>query len=378
MPDRAFCLAVILSIQLLSGGCGKPDAAPKKETGPAAIPVSIAEVTSVTVDRTLPVVGTLLPQDEAAVSAQVEGQVEKTMVDFGAQVEAGQLLALIDTASYEAQAAQAAAALAKASANEKNAERNLKRVLELQKDKISSPSELDEATAQAELARAEIKAAQASGAIADLNLRRSRVVAPFAGSISERLATMGDFMKVGLPLYRVVNDTELKFIIQAPERVAGQVKLGQLVRFNVDAFPSETFEGKVHLISPLVSSATRSFNLGALVANPSRKLKASTFARGEVLLEKDVPTPTVPVEAILNFAGVTKVFVIEGEIAHSREVKTGRILSGRQEILSGLIPGEKVAVSGMTRLFENAKIRLLSPPPTAGDATNRPSAQEPS
>jgi multidrug efflux pump subunit AcrA (membrane-fusion protein) len=115
--------------------------------------VTIAEVTMVTVDRTLPVVGTLLPKDEAAISAQVEGQVEKTLVDFGARVEAGQLLALIDTASYEAQAAQAAATLAKAQANQKNAERNLKRVLELQQEKISSASALDEATALAEQAR---------------------------------------------------------------------------------------------------------------------------------------------------------------------------------------------------------------------------------
>jgi membrane fusion protein (multidrug efflux system) len=368
----AFCAALCVCT-----GCGQSDAGKPKSAGPPAVPVTIAEVTMVTVDRTLPVVGTLLPKDEAAISAQVEGQVEKTLVDFGARVEAGQLLALIDTASYEAQAAQAAATLAKAQANQKNAERNLKRVLELQQEKISSASALDEATALAEQARAEIKAAEATGTIAELNLRRSRVVAPFSGSISERIVNTGDFMKVGSPLFRVVNDMELKYIIQAPERLAGQVKIGQLVRFDVDAFPGESFEGKVHLISPLVSTSTRSFNLGALVANPTRKLKASSFARGEILLEKDVSVATVPLEAVLNFAGVTKVFVIQGDVARSQEVKIGRILAGRQEIISGLRTGEKVAISGLTRLFENAKVRQLSVMPSAAEnGTNRPALHE--
>ncbi len=325
--------------------------------------VTIAEVVSEPVDKVLPVVGTLLAKDEATISAQVEGQVEKTMVDFGARVEAGQELALIDTAAYQVQAAQAAAVLAKARANEKNAERNLKRVIELQADKISSVSQMDDATAQAELARAEIKAAEATGAVAELNLRRSRVVAAFPGSVSERLVTMGDFMRVGSPLFRMVNDTELRYMMQAPERYAGQVKLGQMVRFSVDAFPGESFEGTVYLVSPAVSASTRSFNVAALVSNTSRKLKASSFARGELLIEKAVPTPMIPMEAVINFAGVTKVFVIEGEGAHSREVKTGRILGGRQEILSGLNSGEKVAVTGTTRLFEGAKVRLLAPEP---------------
>ena len=361
MHDR---LLVLLSAALLlTAGCGKTDGTSKKKGGNAAVAVTIAEVVSEPVDKVLPVVGTLLAKDEATISAQVEGQVEKTMVDFGARVEAGQELALIDTAAYQVQAAQAAAVLAKARANEKNAERNLKRVIELQVDKISSVSQMDDATAQAELARAEIKAAEATGAVAELNLRRSRVVAAFPGSVSERLVTMGDFMRVGSPLFRMVNDTELRYMMQAPERYAGQVKLGQMVRFSVDAFPGENFEGTVYLVSPAVSASTRSFNVAALVSNTSRKLKASSFARGELLIEKAVPTPMIPMEAVINFAGVTKVFVIEGDGAHSREVKTGRILGGRQEILSGLNSGEKVAVTGTTRLFEGAKVRLLAPEP---------------
>jgi membrane fusion protein (multidrug efflux system) len=312
-------------------------------------------------DRTLPVVGTLYAKTETIIGAQVEGQVGKTEVDFGAQVTAGQELALIDTDSYEAYARQAAAAVAKAKASALNTEQSLKRVIELQESKISSASDMDAAVAQAEQARAEVKSAEAAEAVARLNLHRSHVVAPFNGAISERIVSMGDFVKIGSPLYKLVEDRELKYIVQAPERYAGQVKVGQLIQLSVDAWPNECFQGTVYLISPSVSTATRSFNLGARISNADGKLKANTFARGDLILERAVPTLIIPLEAVLNFAGVTKVFVIEDGLAKTREIQIGRIKEGRQEVLGGLKEGESVAISGTTKLFENAKVRIQTP-----------------
>src|SRR4030095_14789313 len=137
---------------------------------------------------------------EAIIGAQVEGQVEKTRVDFGDRVTVGQELALIDTTSYEAFARQSAANLDKAKASALNAEQGLKRVQELQKEKISSASDLDAAVALAEQARADVKAAEAADAIARLNLERSHVKAPFEGAVAERIASAGDYLKIGSPL----------------------------------------------------------------------------------------------------------------------------------------------------------------------------------
>lgn len=361
--QRLVALAfILLSLTLLiSGGCSKAPAQKTAERRDDSVPVTVAPVELVALDRALEVVGTLSPRNEATIAAQVEGQIQKTQVDFGEHVQAGKELALIDTDSYEALAGQAAATVAKAKANASNAEQNLKRVLELQQSKISSASDLDSATAAAEQARAEVKAAEAAEAIARLNLRRSRVVAPFESTVSERIANTGDYVKTGAPLFRLVEDNELKFIVQVPEKYAAQVQPGLAVTLSVDAWPGETFEGKVYLVSPSVSTATRSFNVGARIPNPGRKLKANTFARGVLILQRAVPTPVIPVEAILNFAGVTKVFVIENGSAHGREVSTGRIQSGRQEILEGLKPGETVALTGTTKLFENARVRILAP-----------------
>jgi len=380
-PSSGFGLAAVCKLVLLAGlslsfiSCSKTQGEPAAAVRDDAIPVTTARVELVPMDRALPVVGTLYAKDEATLAAEVEGKVEKTRVDFGDRVTAGQELALIDTTSYEALARQSAATVAKAKAAALNAEANLKRTEELQKNNIASASQFDLARAEAEQARAEVQAAEAADGIAQLNLNRSHAKAPFDGAVAERIGNAGDYVKIGAPLFHIVNDGVLKYIVQAPERYAGQVQKEQLVQFTVDAWPGETFEGKVYLISPSVTTSTRAFPFGALVQNTARRLKANTFARGALILERNVPTPVVPIEAVINFAGVTKVFIVENEIVHSREVQVGRIKDGRQEMLSGLRVGELVVLTGQTKLQEGSKVRVQNTILLPGE---QPVAQKPS
>ena len=76
------------------------------------------------------------------------------------------------------------------------------------------------------------------------------------------------------------------------------------------------------------------------------------------MLERGALTPMIPVDAVINFAGVTKVFVVENGIAHNRSVKVGRINNGMEEVLGGVKPGELVVTTGQTKLFEGAKVRV--------------------
>jgi membrane fusion protein (multidrug efflux system) len=344
-------------------GCSKTGGKPAVPAEEAGVPVTLATVETLPLDRTISIVGTLFAKDDATIAAQVEGQVEKTLVDFGDRVSEGQEIALIDITSYESLAHQSAANLAKARASADNAEQNLKRVLELQKEHIASASQLDDAEAQAKQGRAEVNAAEAADAIARLNLSRARVKSPFDAAVAERIASAGDYMKIGSPLFRLVNDSVLKFIFQIPERYASFVTKKLHVRFTVDNYPGETFTGSVYLISPAVSTASRAFNVGALVTNTDFRLKANTFARGTITLERAVPTLMVPLEAVVSFAGVTKVYVVEGTVARERAVVVGRIQDGRQEILEGLHAGETVVVTGQSHLSEGRKIVLQSPQP---------------
>src|SRR3954468_14153276 len=109
-----------------------PEAKAKRHTD-NAIPVTVAAVRLVKVDRTIPVVGTLFPKDEATLGAEVEGRVERTMAEFGDRLTNGQVIAQIDTTTYEATARQVGANLARARAMSLNANQNLKRTRELNK-----------------------------------------------------------------------------------------------------------------------------------------------------------------------------------------------------------------------------------------------------
>ncbi|HEY6166470.1 MAG TPA: efflux RND transporter periplasmic adaptor subunit [Verrucomicrobiae bacterium] len=369
---------LLLSACLLALSACSRDGGAQKERRAEATPVTVTAVTNVAWDKTTAIIGTLYAKDEAIIAAQVEGMVERTLVDFGDRVRSNQSLAFIDTASYEAQLQQTKGALAKAEANYTNAVQNFARVEELKKKGIASASDFDQARAQLGEWEAEVKAARGTEGVAQLNVERSQVRAPYDGAISQRVVGRGDYVKPGSPLFNIVSDGVLKFIFQVPERYASYVEKKLPVSFSVDNYPGEAFTGTTYLISPAVSMASRAFGVGALVTNTDFRLKANTFARGTLVLERGVPTPVVPIEAVVSFAGVTKVFVIEGNVARGRAVVVGRIRDGMQEIVEGLKPGEQVVVSGQSRLSDGAAVAVQTAAPALtnnGDANPQPASR---
>lgn len=362
--------AVLILVSICLAGCGDHSAPRKsgvqqgKEEG---APVTIAVAKRIPLDRVLPILGTLYPKDEAVLSAEVEGKVEKTFVELGDRVHSDQTLAQIDTSAFEAYLHQGEANLARVTSMARNAESNLRRIQALSTERVAAASDLDQAQSAYDQAVAEVKSAEAGVAIAKLNLEKSHVRAPFECAIAERMANGGDFTKVGTPLFKIVNDNVLKLIAQAPERYASQVRQNQPITFTVDAWGKETFSGKVFLISPSINTSSRTFSLGALVDNPERRLKAGTFARGELVLERAVPTIMVPMESVIQASGVSRVFVVENNVAHLRTVETGRIQNGLQEILKGVQESDKVIITGHYRLVDGSKVRIRSETAVSAD-----------
>jgi len=357
MNGMKFITGVFCAALLVLPACSRQDSkkpVPKNE----ARLVTVTAVTNVLWDRTVSIVGTLYPKDEATIAAQVEGTVEKTLVDFGDRVKSEQDLAFVDTASYAALLEQAVGNLAKAEASLTNARQNFERVQRLKQGGIASEADFDQGKSQLDQATADVKAASGAEGVARLNVERSRVRAPFDGAISQRVVGRGDYVKAGSPLFNIVNDGVLKFIFQVPERYGSFVEKRLPVSFNVDNFPGEVFTGTVYLISPSVSAASRSFNVGALVTNTDFRLKASTFARGELVVQRGVPTPVVPLDAMVSFAGVTKVFVIENGVARSRQVVLGRVRDGLQEVISGANAGDQVVVNGQSKLSDGVAVAV--------------------
>lgn len=335
LPGALFALLLV--------SCGQADKAKPAPANAAPRPVRVGRVELRPMERTLPVVGTLSARDEATVSAQVAGQIEKNHVDFGDRVTAGQELVLIDVTAYEALVRQSAANLARATASAANAAQNLKRIQELQKEKIASMSDLELAVAESGKTQADVKAVEAADAIARLNLERSRVRAPFAGAVAQRLASVGDYVAIGTPILRLIQTDPLRLRLEVPERESVAVRPGQAVRLTVDG-DTNAYPGQIVRIAPAIRETDRVLLVEADVPNQGG-LRAGLFARAQIIVNPGEPAMSILPNALITFAGLEKVVVIQAGKAAEKTVTTGRRGPGWIEIVSGLSEGETLVLN---------------------------------
>src|SRR5262245_35673404 len=296
---RVFHLALLLAL----AGC-KPAAAPeqRKQGGPVA--VTLAEVREVKWEQRLLLVGTLLPEQEARLAAEVEGRIEKTHAEVGDTVKAGQDLAQIDTASYQGMVNMWTANANKAQITADNATVNLERLEKLRATGAVSPTAYDDAKAAQKAALAEVAAAKAQLGGVTTSLKRSTLHAPFDGRITQRAVTEGDFARTGTVMFMIVDDDTLRFRGEVPERDGQRVKPGQIVRLRVESWADRAFEGRITWVNPAVNSETRGVGIEARVENKDGALKANNFARGEIIVAEATPVLAVPVDAVTTFVGV--------------------------------------------------------------------------
>ena len=354
---------VLLPLFLVS--CGKTDTPKGERSAAPSRAVRVARVELQPMERTLQVVGTLSAHEETTVAAQVAGQIEKYRVDLGDKVNAGQELALIDTTSYEALARQSAANVAKARANATNAAQNLKRTQELQKEKIASSSDLDQAVAESDAALAEVKSVEAAEAIAVLNVQRSRVKAPFDGAVAERIASVGAYAAVGTPIVRVVKTDPLRLRLEVPERESTWVRAGQAVRVTVEG-DTNVYAGTLARVAPSLRESSRVLMVEADVPAQGA-LRAGLFARAEIIVNASEPGLSLPANTLVTFAGLEKVVLVENGKALEKTVVTGRRGENWVEIVSGLNAGQTV-------VLDPAGLRTGQPVTVATPASNQTAA----
>ncbi|HVM95097.1 MAG TPA: efflux RND transporter periplasmic adaptor subunit [Candidatus Acidoferrales bacterium] len=349
---RSRWYALLIAGVFSAAGCGRTtttaeaSAAEAKATeAKAAIPVSVANVVVQPSARVVNIVGTLYGNEEVTLSSQVEGQIEVLSADLGDTVQAGQVLAKIDDAQWQARLREAEANLAKARADEARG----RLLLETQ---VISRQEYE--TMQT---RADVAAAQRDTLA--VSLRHARVESPISGAIAHRFASIGEYVHPGSQLFSIVAEDPLKLRGDVPERFAHELQAGQEVQVRIDAFPDTVFNGHLSRISPASNRDNRSIAIETLVDNHERKLKPGFFANAAVVTRSDDRALMVPQEALITFAGVTKLFVVRDGVAQEREVQTGtRGGNGLVEITEGIAASEQVAVSGITKLENGAAVAI--------------------
>lgn len=228
------------------------------------------------------------------------------------------------------------------------------------------PDQVRMSEAQAESDRAALRVSQAEVArreamlgIVRKRLEDTTIRAPFAGQIAKRHLNAGEYVKENTPVFTLVALDPLKYTGAVPERFAPELAVGQRLELTVEAYAGQAFTGQVTRISPAVEVQTRSLALEGRVANADNRLRPGFFAKGVVLTRKDATVAFVPAEAVVYFVGISKVFVVANGKVEERLVKAGARQNALVEISEGVKPGETVATSNLSQLFNGAPVTVV-------------------
>jgi RND family efflux transporter MFP subunit len=179
------------------------------------------------------------------------------------------------------------------------------------------------------------------------------------------MVNLGQFVKSQTPVMSLVRVDPLKVTAEIPEKMAPWMTVGQAVELHVDAYPDRIIAGTLSRISPAVNPATRAFPFEALVPNGDARLKPGTFARVHIESGKVDQVMTLSYSAVQYRYGVNRVFVVERERLSARELKVGERLGDRIEVMSGIKPGDAVALTDIEKLVDGARVTVRGSAPAS-------------
>ena len=301
---------VLATLLPLAGGCNQQQAASAELR---AKPKPVSAATAVVAERELPstllLAGTLKANQESELAANASGRVMRTMVERGSYVRAGQALAQLDVRVATLSASEAEANFETAQSQKGQAEQDCARFAKLLERGAISQADYDRQTTACKTATSSTQAAETRAALAKQTLSDGTVRAPFAGLISERYVSVGEYVTPSTKVAHVVDIDPLRLELTIPEQNMGAVKEGQEVMFQVGAFPDRTFTGVVHYIGPAVRATTRDLVFEAMVQNKDKLLRPGLFATAQLDVGRR-KLPVVPKTALKVDGDTTRLYAV--------------------------------------------------------------------
>jgi RND family efflux transporter MFP subunit len=317
----------------------------KKESATAetlpAVAVRVAMVEQKARPSSEEVVGTVRAKLRAAIEAKVSGRIEALLVAPGQTVKAGELIAQLDAREIQAKLDQALAM-------REQATKDLARARDLMEKKITTQAEFDSVQARERVA---VGAATET----ETMLGYTKLIAPFTGIVTRKLADVGDLATPGKPIVEMEDPSALRFEADVPEALIGNLKLGAKLSVRVGAVPTP-IEGIVVEMAPVADAASRTF-LVKLDLPHTEAARSGQFGRVWVATGEG-QTIRVPAAAIVARGQMETVFVAAKDRAQLRIVRTGKRTDGEIEVLSGINPGESVVIEGAEQLRDGQPITL--------------------
>ncbi|MBA3070793.1 MAG: efflux RND transporter periplasmic adaptor subunit [Nitrospirae bacterium] len=353
-----FAKIVLLTASILivmAPACKKKET---KKTEERSVNVRVQSVEEKALRPFVETIGTLNPNEEVIVSAEVDGILKDVRVDEGTVVSKGMLLSVIDDTDYSLEVKRAEAALRQAQATFENTKLEFGRKQSLYKEQLVTQQQFDDVSTRLSLAEADVERAKAALSLAKQKLIKTRIYSPLSGYIKEKKVSAGDYVRNGTNLFVIIQNNPLKLNFTVTEKDAGKLRRGQDLTFRVDAFPGREFKGKVSIIYPSLEERTRTLLIEAQVPNPAGILKPGLFAHVILYTGAERNTVLVPIISLLYEGETIKVFVVEGDRVKERIVKTGQKYGEMMEILEGVKGGEQVVTAGQQNLSEGVKVNV--------------------
>jgi multidrug efflux pump subunit AcrA (membrane-fusion protein) len=424
----ALVAAVVTGKLPLPGRAGTAATGTANPTAPKTVAVTVAPVAQRAVRRRVQIVGTFFGHDEVTITPKVEGRVARVRRDVGDVVRPGDVLAEIEDTDYRLGVGEAQRALdlelaklgltalppndfdvrklptiVRAASMEQHAASRRDRMRASGRGVSSEEMEQAEtelrvaqanhrqAVLEAQTTVATVRHRQAMLETAQQKLKETQVIVPDPSAerlqedttrmtgvpatqpraeyvIAQRMVTEGEMVRAfpSMAAFRLVMDRPLKLMATVPERYSGEVKVGQTTAITVEAFPGQTFQGTVSRVNPTVARASRTFQVEVLVPNEDRQLRAGSFAKAAIQTREDPKALLIPEEALVTFAGVTKVFVVKDNAAKAvpvtpreriEETTNGRVRVWI-EVTGDLAPGVPVVTTGHGPLADGTPVRV--------------------
>jgi RND family efflux transporter MFP subunit len=342
------------------------------------VPVEVAQIQRgpIALQRTFS--GELEALAEFVVAPKVSGRVLRVIVNIADTVKRGQVVAELDNDEYVQVVAQAQADLEVAKANLSEARsaleianREFKRTESLLKRGIASDSEFDAVRqdrlakqAQLKVAEAQVTKAKSSLETANIRLRYTRVTAGWTGGdenrvVAERYVDEGQTVAANAPLLLIVELNPIIGVVFVTERDYANLKPGQLVALTTDAYPGETYSGRIDRIAPVFRKSTRQARIEMTIDNSQHRLKPGMFIRATVVLDRVAETTIVPEQALTKRADRNGVFIVseDGRSVTWREVKPGIREGDRLQVEGEGLSG-RVVILGQQLVKDGSAITI--------------------
>jgi membrane fusion protein (multidrug efflux system) len=336
---------------------------PAREQALEFLPGDVLVLAPQTLERSLPLTGTLTPLNETTVKAKVAGELVEVTVREGETVRRGQVLARIDTTELAARAAAKRADVEAARAQRVLAEKNRATQKTLLEKNFISQSAFDSTQSVYEVALARLQAAEADLAVAQKALGDAVLSAPISGIVAQRLAQPGERVPIDARILAIVDLSRLQLEAAVPASEIGRVKVGQPVSFRVDGFGAREFAGHIERINPSTIAGSRSINVYAVIENPEGMLRGGLFAQGGLTLERVEGALLIPATALREELGERFVYRLADGVVRKAPVKTGPADgAGRVQVLAGLAAGDRIVTRDLGTLREGASARVVDAP----------------